>query len=102
MASKPEVADLHLIANSFTAPLMYFVMQSRWAQRDLYSIALVNPAMLTDATLESFATEHLANALRWQRLRRFLAWQLDPASDRLPMEVVPAMHQFRKPVLMVW
>lgn len=62
--SKPEAADLHLIANSFTAPLMYFVMQSRWVQHHLYSMAVVNPATLTDATLESFATKHLANALR--------------------------------------
>lgn len=48
--------------------------RSSWVQRDLYSIAMVNPATLTDATLDSFATEHLANALRWQRLRPFLAW----------------------------
>jgi pimeloyl-ACP methyl ester carboxylesterase len=100
--SKPETDDLHLITNSFTAPLMYFAMQSRWVQRDLYSIAVVNPATLTDATLDSFATEHLANALRWQRLRRFFGWQLDPANNRLTQEAVPAMRRFTKPVLVVW
>lgn len=100
--SKPETEDLHLITNPITAPLMYFVMQSRWVQRDLYSIAVVNPATLTDATLDAFATEHLANPLRWQRLRRFFGWQLDPAHTHLTMAAVPAMRQFQKPVLIVW
>jgi pimeloyl-ACP methyl ester carboxylesterase len=100
--SKPETEDLHLITNPVTAPLMYFALQSRWEQRDLYSIAVVNPATLTDATLDSFATEHLANALRWQRLRRFFAWQLDPANNHLTLEAVPAMRRFTKPVLLMW
>lgn len=100
--SKPETEDLHLITNRFTAPFMYFAMQSRWVQRDLYSIAVADPKVLTDATLDSFATEHLANALRWQRLRRFFGWQLDPAHNRLTMDAVPAMRRFTKPVLIVW
>jgi pimeloyl-ACP methyl ester carboxylesterase len=100
--SKPETEDLHLITNPVTAPLMYFAMQSRWVQRDLYSIAVVNLATLTDSTLDSFATEHLANALRWQRLRRFFGSQLDPANNHLTMEAVPAMQHFTKPVLLVW
>ena len=100
--SKQEAEDLRLITGPLTAPLMYFAMQSRWVQRDLYSIAVVDKATLTDATLNSFATEHLANALRWQRLRRFFSWQLDPAHNRLTQDAVPAMRQFRKPVLMLW
>jgi pimeloyl-ACP methyl ester carboxylesterase len=100
--SKPEAEDLNLITNPITAPLMYFVMQSRWVQRDLYSIAVVDPSTLTDAMLDAFATEHLASALRWQRLRRFLTWQLDPKNNRLTMEAVPSMRQFLKPILIVW
>lgn len=100
--SKPETEDLRLITNPVTAPLMYLALQWRWVQRDLYSIAVVNPATLTDATLDSFATEHLANARRWQRLRRFFGWQLDPAHNHLTMEAVPAMRRFTKPVLMAW
>ena len=52
--------------------------------------------------LDSFADEHLATPLRWQRLRRFFNWQLDPANNRLTMEAVPAMRQFTKPVLILW
>ncbi len=100
--SKPETEDLHLITNPITSPLIYLALHSRWVQRDLYSIAVVNPATLTDDTLNAFATEHLATALRWQRLRRFLGWQMNPAHDHLTMEAVPAMRQFQKPVLIVW
>ncbi|HEV2098589.1 MAG TPA: alpha/beta hydrolase [Stellaceae bacterium] len=100
--SKPETEDLHLITNPVTSPLLYLALHSRWVQRDLYSIAVVDPATLTDATLDAFATEHLATALRWQRLRRFLGWQMDHAHNQLTMEAVPAMRQFQKPVLIVW
>ena len=100
--SKPETEDLHLITNPLTSPLMYFAMQSRWVQRDLYSIAVVNQATLSDAMLDSFASEHLATSLRWQRLRRFFRSQLDLAHNRLTMEAVPAMRRFEKPVLIVW
>jgi pimeloyl-ACP methyl ester carboxylesterase len=101
--SRPETADLHLITNPVTSPLLYLALHWRWVQRDLYSIAVVNPAALTDATLESFATEHLATALRWQRLRKFFATsQLDTATNRLTAEAVPAMRRFTKPVLIVW
>ncbi len=100
--SKPETADLHLITNPLLSPLLYFAMQSRWVQRELYSIAVVNQATLTDAALDAFASEHVATPLRWQRLRRFLRWQLDPANTRLTMEAVPSMQRFTKPVLMLW
>jgi 2-hydroxymuconate-semialdehyde hydrolase len=100
--SKPETADLHLITNPVTSPLVYFALQSRWVQRHLYSIAVVNPATLTNETLDSFANEHLASALRWQRLRRFFRWQLDPKHNHLTQDAVPAMRRFTKPVLLLW
>jgi pimeloyl-ACP methyl ester carboxylesterase len=100
--SKPETEDLHLITNPLTSPLMYLAMQSRWVQRDLYSIAVVNQATLSDAMLDSFASEHLATSLRWQRLRRFFRWQLDPTHSHLTMDAVPAMRRFQKPVLIIW
>jgi pimeloyl-ACP methyl ester carboxylesterase len=81
---------------------MYLAMQSRWVQRELYSIAVVNQATLTDDMLDSFAQEHLSTALRWQRLRRFFDWQLDPVHSHLTMEAVPAMRQFTRPILILW
>ncbi len=100
--SKPETDDLYLITNPVTSPLVYVALKSRWVQRRLYSIAVVNPAALTDEILGSFATEHLASPLRWQRLRRFFRWQLDPKHNHLTQEAVPAMRRFTKPVLLLW
>jgi pimeloyl-ACP methyl ester carboxylesterase len=100
--SKPEMADLRLITNPVTSPLMYLAIQSRWVQRYLYSIAVADRATLTSELLAGFASEHLATPLRWQRLRRFCGWQLDPAHTRVTQEAVPAMRQFTKPVLILW
>ena len=100
--SKPETVDLHLITNPVTSPLAFLAVHSPWIQRDLYSIAVVNEATLDDETLAAFATEHLATPERWQRLRRFLHWQLDPANDHLTEAAVPALCRFHKPVLLLW
>ena len=100
--SKPETGDLHLITNPVTSPLVFAALHSRSVQRHLYSIAVVNQSTLTDETLDAFASEHLATALRWQRLRRFFASQLDPANNHLTQDAVPAMRRFTKPVLILW
>jgi len=100
--SKPEIPDLELITNPITSPLLYHAMQFRAVQRHLYAIAVANPDTLTDETLDGFAASHLSSALRWQRLRRFFVWQLDPRHNDLTMEAVPAMRRFSKPVLIVW
>lgn len=100
--SKPEIPDLKLITNPVTSPLIYQAFQFRPLQRELYSIAVADRATLTDETLDGFTKQHLATPERWQRLRRFLAWQLDPTHNRLTMEAVPAMRRFDKPVLMLW
>ena len=101
--SKPETEDLHLITNPVTSPLVYLAIHSRWVQRGLYSIAVVNEATLTDDMLDAFANENIATPLRWQRLRRFFATsQLDAATNRSTLEAVPAMRRFTKPVLILW
>jgi pimeloyl-ACP methyl ester carboxylesterase len=100
--SKPEIPDLKLITNPITSPLLFHVMQFRAVQRQMYAIAVADPATLTDETLDGFAAIHLANGLRWQRLRRFFDWQLDPAHNRLTLEAVPSVRQFSKPVLILW
>ena len=100
--SKPETEDLHLIVNPVTSPLVFAAIHLRFVQRDLYSIAVVNQATLSDELLDAFADEHMATALRWQRLRRFFNGQLDPANNRLTLEAVPAMRRFTRPVLILW
>jgi 2-hydroxymuconate-semialdehyde hydrolase len=100
--SEPEIPDLKLITNPVTSPLIFHAFQFRAVQRELYSIAVVDRATLTDETLEGFTRSHLTSALRWQRLRRFFVWQLDPEHNRLTQEAVPAMRRFEKPVLILW
>jgi pimeloyl-ACP methyl ester carboxylesterase len=100
--SKPEIPDLELITNPLTSPLIFQAFQFRSLQRELYAIAVANRATLTDETLDGFTKQHLTTPLRWQRLRRFLEWQLDREHNRLTMEAVPAMRRFEKPVLILW
>lgn len=100
--SKPEILDLKLITNPVTSPLIYQAFRFRPLQRKLYSIAVADRATLTDETLDGFTKQHLTSPQRWQRLRRFLSWQLDPAHNRLTVDAVPAMRRFDKPVLILW
>jgi len=100
--SKPEIPDVKLITNFFTSPLIFHAFKFRALQRDLYSIAVADPSTLTDETLDGFSKQHLMSALRWQRLRIFLSWQLDKQHNQLTQEAVPAMKKFNKPVLIVW
>lgn len=100
--SKPETPDLHLITNPLTSPLLYEAVKLKAVERDLYSIAVANPATLTDQTLDGLADPLVKGGLRWQRTRRFFAGQLDPANTRLTLEALPAMRRFMRPVLIVW
>jgi 2-hydroxymuconate-semialdehyde hydrolase len=100
--SKPETADLRLITNPFTSPFVYEALKFRSVQRDLFQIAVANPATLTDETLDAFVMPLASDGLRWQRTRRFLAWQLDPSHNRLTLDALPAMRKFDRPVLIVW
>jgi len=58
--------------------------------------------VLTDEILEAFVAPHIATAARWQRLRRFFAWQLDPAHRRATMDAVAGMRAFTRPTLVLW
>jgi 2-hydroxymuconate-semialdehyde hydrolase len=100
--SKPEIPDLRLITNFITSPLIFHAFKFRALQRELYSIAVVDQATLTDETLDGFTKQHLMSALRWQRLRIFLSSQLDKQHNLLTQAAVPAMKTFERPVLIVW
>lgn len=100
--SKPEIPDLKLITHPVTSPIIFQAFKVRALQRKLYSIAVADKAVLTDETLDGFTEQHLMSPLRWQRLRIFFFSQLDKTHNRLTLDAVPAMKQFRKPVLILW
>lgn len=100
--SKPEIPYLKLIVNPLTSPLMFHALQIESVRRDVFSIAVHDPSVLTDAILDGWTQPHIASAARWQRLRRFFRWQLDAEHNRLTVDVVPALRKFDRPVLLVW
>ncbi|HEV2363331.1 MAG TPA: alpha/beta hydrolase [Caulobacteraceae bacterium] len=100
--SKPETPDVRLVVNPVTSPLLYEAIKLRAVQRDLFRIAVYKPSTLTDEMLDAFVKPLAGDGLRWQRTRRFFAWQLDPTHNRLTLDAVPAMRRFDRPVLIVW
>jgi pimeloyl-ACP methyl ester carboxylesterase len=90
------------IVNPLTTYPVYLALKSRWIQRDIFSIAVANPATLTDETLIAFTRLHIATSRRWQRLRRFYRMQLERENNLEAMQAVPGMKQFTRPTLILW
>ncbi|PHS20388.1 MAG: hypothetical protein COA86_00085 [Kangiella sp.] len=100
--SKPELPYLKAIVNPFTSPLMYEAMQFDFLARKVFSLAVEDINTLTPEITKGFALPHIATAERWQRLRRFFAWQLDAEHNAVTMTAVDAMREFEKPMLLIW
>jgi len=76
--SKPELPYLRAIVNPLSSPLMFHALQFEGVRREVFSIAVHDPRVLSDAILTGWTEPHVSSAARWQRLRRFFRWQLDP------------------------
>lgn len=100
--SDEERIYLKLIVNPVTSPLVWALLHSRRVRRRLFAIAAHRRAVLTDEVLEAFVRPHIATAARWQRLRRFFAWQLDPDHRRVTVDAVAGMRRFTRPTLVLW
>lgn len=101
--SQPELPILKAIVNPLTSPLLYHALKFEWAQREAFSVAVLHEKTLSSAVLTGYAAPHVATPERWQRLRRFFAWQLDPSHARsTTLQAVPAMRAFTAPTLLVW
>lgn len=100
--SDEEHIYLELIVNPLTSPVVWALLHSRRARRRIFAIAAHRGEALTDEVLKAFADPHIATPARWQRLRRFFAWQLDPAHRRATMDAVAGMQKFTQPTLILW
>ena len=100
--SEPELPYLRAIVHPILSPLMFHALQFEDIRRDVFSIAVFDPETLTADVLQGWAGPHVDSAARWQRLRRFFRWQLDPEHQRVTAEVVPALRRFDRPVLLLW
>ncbi len=90
------------IVNPLTTTAVYLALRSRRIQRDIFSIAVADPATLDEETLYAFTRPHLATWRRWQRLRRFFRWQLDPQHNQETMRALDGMRRFTAPTLILW
>ncbi len=100
--SAPELAYLKLIVHPVTSPLMFHLLGIEAVAREVFSIAVFDDATLAPDVLSGWTLPHVANGTRWQRLRRFFAWQLDPQHQALTAGAVDALRAFDRPVLLLW
>jgi pimeloyl-ACP methyl ester carboxylesterase len=83
LPSQPELKYLRAIVNPATSPPVYSALNFDWVRHRIFRIAVHDERTLNKDILVEWVTPHTASAERWQRLRRFFAWQLDPAHNRL-------------------
>lgn len=101
--SEPEMPYLEAIVNPITSPIVYYLMKGGILDYVAFSLAFHDPAAtLGDELLLGFTAPHVADSARWQRLRRFFAWQLDDEHNQITMSAVPAMRSFERPVKLLW
>lgn len=100
--SEPEKVYLRLIVHPVTSPIMFHALKLETVRRRVFSIAVHDVAVLTPEVLTGWTQPHVSSGARWQRLRRFFAWQLDEAHQRVTADVVPQLRAFDRPVLLVW
>jgi len=101
--SKPEIKYLKLIVNPVTSPLFRFLLHhSAWIRREVFSIAVHREAAFTDEVVLAYTRAHTSSDTRWQRLRRFFRWQLDPEHNRVTFDAVDGLRRFDRPTLILW
>lgn len=100
--SKPELPYLKGIVNPLTSPILYHAFGMDWLKKEAFGVAFHDPDARPMADYRAFTMQHTSSPERWQRLRRFFAWQLDPEHNQITMTALPGMRAFTKPVLLVW
>ena len=101
--SKPEIKYLKLIVNPVTSPLFRLLLHhSAWFRREVFSIAVHHEGVFTDEVVLAYTRAHTSSAARWQRLRRFFRWQLDPEHNRVTLDAVDGLRRFDRPTLVLW
>ena len=100
--SREERPYVKAVVSPVTTGLIRLALGFRPVQRRIFRSAVVDPATLTDEVLYAFLRPHLASPARWQRLRRFFRYQLDPHNNRQTLEAVTGLRRFRQPTLILW
>jgi pimeloyl-ACP methyl ester carboxylesterase len=101
--SKPEVKYLRLIVNPVSSPVFRLLLHnSAWFRREVFSIAVHRQEVFTDEVVLAYTRAHTSSDARWERLRRFFRWQLDPEHNRVTLDAVDGLRRFDRPTLILW
>ena len=77
-------------------------LPSAWVRHEVFSIAVHREQVFTDEVVLAYTRAHTASEARWERLRRFFRWQLDPDHNRVTLDAVDGMRRFDRPTLILW
>ncbi len=89
-------------------PLLGDLVLWAWSRRSLFRRTLIDaravhdPGVLTSELLDGYIRANLGDRHRRARTRRFLAGQLDPANNRVTLDVLDGLRRFGHPTLLVW
>lgn len=101
--SKPEVKYLKLVVHPLTSPIFRFLLgHNAWIRREVFSIAVHREEVFTDEVVLAYTRAHTSSQARWERLRRFFRWQLDPEHNRVTLDAVDGLRKFDRPTLILW
>jgi pimeloyl-ACP methyl ester carboxylesterase len=101
--SEPEIKYLKLIVHPVTSPIFRFLLHnSAWVRHEVFSIAVHRKEVFTDEVVLAYTRAHTSSDARWQRLRRFFRWQLDPEHNRVTLDAVEGLRRFERPTLILW
>jgi pimeloyl-ACP methyl ester carboxylesterase len=101
--SKPEIKYLKLVVNPVSSPIFRFLLHhSAWFRGKVFSIAVHRQEAFTDEVVLAYTRAHTSSDARWQRLRRFFRWQLDPEHNRVTLDAVDGLRRFDRPTLILW
>jgi pimeloyl-ACP methyl ester carboxylesterase len=101
--SQPEIKYLKMIVHPVTSPVFRFLLHhSAWVRREVFSIAVHREEVFTDEVVLAYTRAHTSSDARWQRLRRFFRWQLDPEHNRVTLDAVDGLRRFDRPTLILW
>ncbi len=64
--------------------------------------AVKDKTVLTNELINGYVRANMSDAHRRAKTRRFLAGQLAPGNNRVTMDLLDGLRQFRRPTLIVW
>jgi pimeloyl-ACP methyl ester carboxylesterase len=101
--SKPEIKYLKMVVHPLTSPLFRFLLRhSAWVRHEVLGIAVHQEEAFTDEVVLAYTRAHTSSEARWERLRRFFRWQLDPEHNRVTLDAVDGLRSFDQPTLILW